>query len=102
MICEMIFRNGFGSVVASLAGFSTLLIAHLLTTLVDSHKGDSITMMQAVLDSQFWLATHVTMITFGYATTFIAGIMGVLYIFLGVATPLLRGAGNKILGRMIY
>ena len=30
--------------------------------------------LQAVLDTQFWLATHVTCINLGYATMFIAGI----------------------------
>ncbi len=30
-------------------------------------------MLQAVLDTNFWLATHVTCVTIGYATTYIAG-----------------------------
>ena len=44
-------------------------------------------MLQAVLDTQFWLATHVVCITLGYATTFVAGLLGVLYILRGVFTP---------------
>ena len=32
--------------------------------------------LQAVLDTQFWLATHVTTITLGYSTTFVAGLVG--------------------------
>ena len=45
--------------------------------------------MQAVLDTQFWLATHVVCIALGYAVTFVAGLLGVIYILLGVLTPAL-------------
>jgi len=47
-------------------------------------------MLQAVLDTNFWLATHVVIITLGYASTFFAGILGIAYILLGLFTPLLR------------
>ena len=40
-------------------------------------------MLQAVLDTQFWLATHVVCITLGYTTTFLAGLLGMIYIVLG-------------------
>ena len=43
--------------------------------------------MQAVLDTQFWLATHVTCVTLGYATTFVAGLLGLIYVVRGVFTP---------------
>jgi ABC-type transport system involved in cytochrome c biogenesis permease subunit len=42
--------------------------------------GDTFTVLQAVLDTQFWLATHVVCITLGYATTFVAGALGVVYL----------------------
>ena len=32
--------------------------------------------MQAVLDTNFWLATHVTCVTIGYSATFVAGLLG--------------------------
>ena len=50
---------------ASVVGFATLLIAYYL-----SLDGDTITVLQAVLDTQFWLATHVVCITLGYAATY--------------------------------
>ena len=34
-------------------------------------------MMQAVLDTKFWLATHVTCVTLGYTATFVAGGLGI-------------------------
>ena len=84
LIIERIYRLGIGSLVASFAGFVTLLIAHNLAL-----GGDTMEMLRAVLDTNFWLATHVVVITLGYASTFFAGLLAILYIFLGVFTPLL-------------
>ncbi len=36
-------------------------------------------MLQAVLDTQFWLATHVVCVTLGYAATYVCGLLGVVY-----------------------
>jgi ABC-type transport system involved in cytochrome c biogenesis permease subunit len=55
-------------------------------------------MLRAVLDTNFWLATHVVVITLGYASTFFAGLLAIIYIFLGLCTPLLSqklGARGK-------
>src|ERR1017187_288947 len=85
LVLERMYRLGIGSVVASLAGFVTLMIAHNLAL-----GGDTMEMLRAVLDPNFWLATHVVVVTLGYASTFAAGLLAILYIFLGVFTPLLR------------
>ena len=84
IIIERIYRVGLGSLVASLAGFVTLLIAHNLAL-----GGDTMEMLRAVLDTNFWLATHVVVITLGYASTFFAGLLAIIYIVLGVFTPML-------------
>jgi len=55
-----------------------------------------------VLDTNFWLATHVTAVTTGYASTFIAGVIGTLFIHRGVLTRSLDKDIVKTLGRMIY
>ena len=47
-------------------------------------------MLQAVLDTQFWLATHVVCITLGYSTTFLAGAMGMLFIAVTVLQGVTR------------
>jgi ABC-type transport system involved in cytochrome c biogenesis permease subunit len=78
LVLEGVFRIGIGNIVAAVAGFATMWIAHLL-----SGDGDTFTVLQAVLDTQFWLATHVTCITLGYATTFLAGAFGIVYVFRG-------------------
>ncbi|HYG36413.1 MAG TPA: cytochrome c biogenesis protein CcsA [Clostridia bacterium] len=85
LIIERIYRVGIGSLVASLAGFVTLLIAHNLAL-----GGDTMQMLRAVLDTNFWLATHVVVIALGYSAAFFAGLLAILYIFLGVFTPMLN------------
>jgi ABC-type transport system involved in cytochrome c biogenesis permease subunit len=37
-------------------------------------------MMRAVLDSNFWLGTHVVTVTMGYGSTFLAGMLGVTWV----------------------
>src|SRR5206468_7480867 len=46
-------------------------------------------MLRAVLDTNFWLATHVVVVTLGYASTFFAGLLAICYILLGLGTPVL-------------
>jgi ABC-type transport system involved in cytochrome c biogenesis permease subunit len=94
---ELVYRLGVGNVIASLLGFATLLVAHFLGT-----DGDTFAVLQAVLDTQFWLATHVVCITLGYSATYVAGLLGMLYILRGVLTPSLTGRTRDELSRMIY
>lgn len=94
---EAVFRLGLGNIVAAVAGFATLLISYFLAA-----GGDTIAVLQAVLDTQFWLATHVVCITLGYAATYMAGLFGLLYVIFGLCTPLLNERSRKDLGRMIY
>ncbi len=65
-------------------------------------RGDTFTVLQAVLDTQFWLATHVVTITLGYSVTFLAGLLGIYYILLGVFTRSLTDETSKLLVRMMY
>jgi len=115
IIVERVYRVGLGCIVASFAGFVTLLIAHNLAL-----GGDTMEMLRAVLDTNFWLATHVVVVTLGYASTFFAGKLAILYVCLGLFTPLLNQtlAGSsgstsrtktassitlgKALGKMVY
>src|SRR5882724_8969720 len=97
MVLEKIYRDGIGSVVAATAGFITLVIAHNLAL-----GGDTMEMLRAVLDTNFWLATHVTIVTLGYASTFVAGFLAIIYIIRGVFTPTLDANTAKALSRMVY
>jgi ABC-type transport system involved in cytochrome c biogenesis permease subunit len=94
---EVLFRNGIGNVVAAVLGFATLLIASFLGA-----GGDTIEVLQAVLDTQFWLATHVVCISFGYMATFVAGLLGILFVIFGLTTPHLNHDFRRTVARMIY
>jgi len=74
IILERMYRRGFATAVSAAAGFASLIIAHHLAM-----EGDTMEMMVAVLDSNFWLATHVVTITIGYSATFLAGAIAIAY-----------------------
>jgi ABC-type transport system involved in cytochrome c biogenesis permease subunit len=74
IVLERMYRKGFATAVAAAAGFASLIIAHHL-----AQDGDTMEMMRAVLDSNFWLATHVVTITIGYSGTFLAGSIAIGY-----------------------
>ena len=97
LILEKFHKNGIGAVVASGIGFITLIIAHHLAL-----EGDTMEMMRAVLDTNFWLATHVVAVTVGYASTFVAGFLALIYVLRGMFTRTLDEATGKSLARMIY
>ncbi len=97
LILEKIFPRALASAVGGLIGFSGLIIAHHL-----SLSGDTLEMMRAVLDSNFWLATHVVVITIGYSATYLAGFLAALYIIRGFFTGSLDRETGVALGRMVY
>lgn len=67
LIFERIYRRGLATLAAGVIGFATLIIAHHLAA-----QGDTMEMMRAVLDSNFWLTTHVVTITMGYGAGLLA------------------------------
>ncbi|HEY2783515.1 MAG TPA: cytochrome c biogenesis protein CcsA, partial [Fimbriiglobus sp.] len=97
VLIELLFGRGLGTAVATVMGASSLVIAYFLGL-----DGDTLNMLQAVLDTNFWLATHVTTVTLGYAATYFAGFFGLVYIITGVATPYLTGDVRKSLAQVIY
>ncbi|MBI4370919.1 MAG: cytochrome c biogenesis protein CcsA [Elusimicrobia bacterium] len=75
LLAERARPGGFAAAGGALLGFCTLLIAQHLAA-----SGDTLEMMRAVLDSNFWLATHVVTVTIGYASTFLAGALGAAWV----------------------
>ena len=73
-ILERLYPIGIGNVLAATLGLATTIVAHNLAT------EDTLEMMQAVLDTNFWLSTHVTTVTLGYTATFVAGFLGIAYV----------------------
>ena len=97
LILERIFRDGIGAACAGAIGFITLIIAHHL-----AGSGDTLEMLQAVLDTNIWLATHVVAITTGYSARFLAGMLAIIYVIRGVFTRSLTKRTANSLTRMTY
>jgi len=97
LVLERIFRDGIGAACAGAIGFITLIIAHHL-----AGSGDTLEMLQAVLDTNIWLATHVVAITTGYAAMFLAGMLAIIYVVRGVFTSSLKKQTADSLTRMTY
>ena len=97
MILEKIYKGAIGLVVAGLIGFVTLIIAHHLAL-----NGDTMEMLQAVLDTNLWLSTHVVVVTTGYASMFVAGLLAIIYIVRGFFTRTLTTGTAQALARMVY
>jgi ABC-type transport system involved in cytochrome c biogenesis permease subunit len=97
VILEAMYRKGFGTAVAAASGFASLIVAHHLAA-----DGDTMEMMRAVLDSNFWLATHVVTITIGYSGTFLAGAIAIGYTLRKHLAKDLDAPTTKALAGMTY
>jgi ABC-type transport system involved in cytochrome c biogenesis permease subunit len=97
LVYEYVYRRGLGNLLAAIVGFPTLFIAYWL-----AGDGDTFMVLQAVLDTQFWLATHVVCITLGYSTTILAGMMGIVYVVMALWLGKLDAESRKQLIRMTY
>ncbi|MFP4282742.1 MAG: cytochrome c biogenesis protein [Opitutales bacterium] len=97
VILEAFLRTGIASAAAAIIAFPTLIIAHHL-----SIGGDTLEMMRAVLDSNFWLATHVVVVTLGYSATFLAGALAIIYLLLDRVVGPRDPADLRAIGGMVY
>lgn len=96
---EWVHKNSIGLVAAAVIGFGSLMISDQLALSRElSPNGDTMEVLQAVLDTNFWLATHVVCITLGYAATFLAGVLGLVYVLLGLFTTKLANASRVRVG----
>ncbi len=100
LVLERFWRNAIGLAVGSILGFVTLIIAHGLHGL--SKDADTLPMMQAVLDTNLWLSTHVVIVTLGYASTYVAGFLAILYVLLGLVTKIITPEMARSLTRAVY
>jgi ABC-type transport system involved in cytochrome c biogenesis permease subunit len=97
IILELISRLGVAALASCVGGVATLIVAHNL-----AKDGDTMGVMQAVLDSNFWLGTHVITIVIGYLATFLAGLIAIIYILLGMCTPILDRKSSRVIAGMVY
>ena len=82
VVLEYFRKDGLGSFVGSISG----VILHFIGFSY-SADGDTLEVLVAVLDSNFWLATHVTTITMGYGASLVAGFVGHLYLIQNAFYP---------------
>ena len=75
LLIEYYNRQWLGIVTAAISGTALLFIANKY-----SAEGDTLKVLVAVLNSNFWLATHVTTITMGYAATCVGGLLGHIWL----------------------
>ena len=73
LIIEALFKRGIGNVFAATVGMQSLMVAYGLS----KNTGDTMPVLQAVLDTQFWLTTHVISVSLGYVATLVAGFFGI-------------------------
>lgn len=79
LLIEYYNRQWLGIVTAAISGAALLFIANKY-----SAEGDTLKVLIAVLNSNFWLATHVTTITMGYASTCVGGLLGHIWLLQAV------------------
>jgi len=82
LVLEYLQRNGVGVSASAFAG-----LALLMTSGRFAAEGDHLGKVVAVLDSNFWLSTHVVCITMGYAGCVAAGVVGHIYILQTLFAP---------------
>lgn len=101
LIIELTNKRGLGIVVSSVCGLVFLMISSKY-----SAEGDTMKMLVAVLNSNFWLGTHVISITIGYAGCCVAGIVGHLYIIQRIVKPkekkLLESTYHNLIGTLAF
>jgi len=71
LVLELLYPIRIGLLAGTAIGSTTLLVAYGLDS------SDTMHVLQAVLDTQFWLTTHVQCITAGYLATFFAGALAI-------------------------
>lgn len=92
-------KQGTGHFIAAASGWVFLTIAHKF-----SMEGDTFLKLVAVLNSNFWLSTHVLSITIGYGAACVAGLIGHVYLAQAIARPKdkarLRETANVLVGAL--
>jgi ABC-type transport system involved in cytochrome c biogenesis permease subunit len=97
---EVMTRQRIGIAAASILGSLGLFVAYRYEA---KEAVDTMPSMVAVLDTNFWLATHVTTVTAGYGAGLLASAIAHIYI-LGKALGIKRNdtAFYAAIGRMVY
>ena len=101
LLVEWMQKNALGSLLASFCGLFMLMFSARYVL-----QGDSLGVVVAVLNSNFWLSTHVVTVTIGYAGCMAAGIAGHVYLLQALRHPPenknLRGTARAVYGLLAF
>ncbi len=98
LVMELINRRRVGLTGAAVLGFGGMQLAEGFGL----GAGDTLKKIQAVLDTNFWLATHVTVVTIGYAAGLLAAFLGSLWIAAKIVGQFKRATGRGDFSRGFY
>ncbi len=82
LIMEWRRRDGSGLIIGSVCGALLQFLGMRFAA-----GSDTMGMLQAVLDTNFWLATHVVTITIGYGCCLVGGLIAHIYAYTRIAKP---------------
>ena len=92
LVIEWLHRQRVGLSLAPVLGAAGLFLANSYEALEAHTAADTMPALEAVLDTNFWLSTHVTTVTLGYSAGLLAGAIAHLWVLGRVFAPLLRRA----------
>ena len=98
MVVERMTKLGIGNMLAGVMGASALLWAWSIAI----GSGDTFAVLLAVLDTQFWLSTHVICISLGYSATVAAGLVGIAFLLGSLLVPVFDKGTRKTFSTIIY
>jgi ABC-type transport system involved in cytochrome c biogenesis permease subunit len=95
-VLEWRIKSSLGLLIGSIAGAILLLIGQNY-----SNDEDTMRMLAAVLNTNFWLATHVVTITIGYGCCLVGGVVGHVYLIQKIIQPTNLTALNQLFRNMV-
>lgn len=93
LLLEYFTRRGVGLIVAAVGGMAGMFLSFRHET---NEATDTMDPLQAVLDTNFWLATHVTTINIGYSAGLLAMLLGGYYLLHRFLRPLPKVVSSLI------
>ncbi len=103
LLMELINRQRIGVTLAAFLGMLAMFLARKFEEL---EGGDTMPQLVAVLDTNFWLSTHVTTVTMGYSAGLLAALLAHVYILaklFGRAQPkFLRDVARMTYGAVCF
>ena len=103
LLMEAINRQRVALALAAILGVAGLFLASKYELKEAASASDTMPSMVAVLDTNFWLATHVTTITMGYAAALLASALAHAWL-IGKIFGLKKGDSEfyRSIGKMLY